>query len=595
MVSNGIRHLLLAFVVSFLAAAVATPAVAHADKSFSIQSLETTAVINPDGSMDVTEAVTYEFSGGPFNFGIRSFESDLDKVVSFAASDALGTLEVIEPSSSVSGQWEWKLREPTSDTTVQFVLQYHVDNAVAVGDDVADLNWKFIGSEHPGIGSMRVVVSYPPGIPPATDATADTDTTVLRGFAHGPSNGRIAVDESTLTATVDGVPAGQFVEIRGVAPATAFTAPSDGTTKLAGILEEERNLANGQQGNADQRQWGWILTPILALLGIGGTAALWFTSGRERKSVEVLGEYWREPLDDPPAIAVSTLSRGTAPAGAIVAGTLVDLAQRGYVRIAGKREERFGPDKTVHTFHWMGKPFGTEVLQYERDLLEMVFRGATVMTSEDLTSWASAHRREAKPMLDKVTKGVKAEFTKHGYEQRLRGSRVGLLTALCTVVGIGGFLVTSALHNGIGWVAIVLSFLLFTGGLRVLMNRTQAGAEAAAKAAGLRNYLRDFSNLEEAPVGHLILWERYLVYSVALGVSAELVRGLTIKVPEVLADPNFGVWYIGAGGRLDGFDQLRLAGNATVAAAMPKNTSGGGGGFSGGSSGGGGGGGFGAR
>ena len=41
------------------------------------------------GSMDVTEKVGYEFSGGPFNFGIRSFAaSSLGLVSNFTATDS---------------------------------------------------------------------------------------------------------------------------------------------------------------------------------------------------------------------------------------------------------------------------------------------------------------------------------------------------------------------------------------------------------------------------------------------------------------------------------------------------------------------------
>ena len=87
---------------------------------------------------------------------------------------------------------------------------------------------------------------------------------------------------------------------------------------------------------------------------------------------------------------------------------------------------------------------------------------------------------------------------------------------------------------------LIGAFLLFGAGSRLLMNRTQAGADAAARANGLKKFLKDFSRLEEAPVGHLILWERYLVYAVALGVSAELLQGLTTRVPAVANDPNFG-------------------------------------------------------
>ncbi|HMQ26212.1 MAG TPA: hypothetical protein PKA98_09510 [Acidimicrobiales bacterium] len=44
------------------------------EKSFEITRIETEAVLNPDGSMDVVERATYDFTGN-FSVGSRSFET----------------------------------------------------------------------------------------------------------------------------------------------------------------------------------------------------------------------------------------------------------------------------------------------------------------------------------------------------------------------------------------------------------------------------------------------------------------------------------------------------------------------------------------
>jgi hypothetical protein len=582
---------------------VAAPALSSASlaqaqtRSFSLPSVDIDAVVNPDATMNVTEVVVYDFDGGPFNFGIKTFDEDLSSIVDFTAADEAGALRTIAPGESVSGAWEWQLRAPTSNETVTFTLTYRVlrSAAVTVGSDVADLNWKFIGADHPGIGRLSIDVTFPPGIPPSPSDPPDTDASVLRGFAHGPTNGVIRVFESRLEASVDSVPDSVFVEIRGVAPATAFATP--GTSPLlADILEQERSLDDDIAEERDRKQLAWVLTPILGGVAAVGTGALWLVGGRERKPKEVLGEYWREPLDERPAVALANLNRGTISAGPTVAGTLVDLAQRGYLRIVGEHQERLGPDKTVHRYIWNGKPLGAEVVQYERDLLEFIFRGGEETTSDEVNAWARANQRSAQSRLEAVKKGVKAEYSKLGYESKVNGLHVGLLALICAIVGIGSWILRSYSDNGVAWVGVGLAVALFMLGSFLLRNRTQQGAEAAAKADGLKRYLKDFSRLSEAPVGHLILWERYLVFAVALGVSADLIRGMEARVPQVANDPSFGVWYVGyPGHRFDGFDRLETHSSALVTASTP-NKSGGGGGFSGGgSSGGGGGGGFGAR
>jgi uncharacterized membrane protein YgcG len=568
-----------------------------ADKSFSFDSLVTDVQVQPDASMLVTEVWTYRFVGGPFNFGIRSFDSEngssVNQVQDFAARDAQGPLEVIPPDQSVSGNWEWHLRGPTSDTTAAYTITYRVVGAVHVGADVGDLYWTFIRGDHPAVAHMTVAIRFAVPIPPAQADVADTDTTVLRGFAHGPSNGAVAVGESVVSATIDELPADAFMDVRAVAPATAFTV--GGTQQLLpGILSDERSRLNAANDHADKQRLGWIITPILAALGLMGTGLLWLTGGRERKSVDVLGEYWREPLDDPPAVALATLHRGSVLAGPTIAGTLVDLAQRGYLLISGERKERIGRDATVHHYHWARKKLGADVLGYEKDLLEFVFRGQTEVTSTELDAWAKANQKSAHTLLQQIMGGVTAEFKERGYEATAKGRPVAILLALCALVGGGSFALKLYTHNGIGWAGVAAAAAMFVFGLKALGNRTQVGVEAAAKAKGLKKYLEDFSQLADAPVGHLILWERYLVYAVALGVSKELINGLASRLPALMTDPNFSIWYVGPYGHFDGFDEIETRGSSLAAASTP-SSSGSGGGFSGGSSGGGGGGSAGAR
>jgi uncharacterized membrane protein len=138
----------------------------------------------------------------------------------------------------------------------------------------------------------------------------------------------------------------------------------------------------------------------------------------------------------------------------------------------------------------------------------------------------------------------------------------------------------------------------------LLRRRTEKGARKHAEVAGLRAFLRDFSLVDDVPVGHLALYERYLVYAVALGVADQLIEGLRMRFPE-LADPQqgFAPWYVvgtsgGLGGGLDKLASLGTVGGfasefskATASAfSPPSSSSGGGGGFSGGGGGGGGGG-----
>ena len=77
-----------------------------------------------------------------------------------------------------------------------------------------------------------------------------------------------------------------------------------------------------------------------------------------------------------------------------------------------------------------------------------------------------------------------------------------------------------------------------------LRQRTKLGARAGGASGRASSTSSATSpSSRTRPSGHLVLWERYLVYAVALGVSEELVRGLALRVPEVAESMHYARWY----------------------------------------------------
>jgi uncharacterized membrane protein len=325
--------------------------------------------------------------------------------------------------------------------------------------------------------------------------------------------------------------------------------------------------------------------------------AVWARYGREPKPDPMIGDYWREPLDDPPAVVLANLGKGKVSLGPAVGATLIDLAQRGYLTITEEHEERWGPDKTVHRLHWAGKPTD-DLAPFERDLLQHVFLGRSETTIDDVTAWAKANQTQARAFAKGFEREVGAAFSAQQYKAKVQPKATTWLIAAAAAVALGGF-VSARLGGKLSLVGYIAAVALFVVGSILVVNRTQRGADAKARAEALKRYLKDFSNLEEAPVGHLVLWDRFLVYAVALGVADELLDGLRVRLPNVADNPNLGAWYRGPGfgaGRLGHVALFAGSfGSATATAVAPPSRSGSGGGFSGGGGGGGGGGGFGAR
>ncbi|MEZ5218671.1 MAG: DUF2207 domain-containing protein [Ilumatobacteraceae bacterium] len=405
-----------------------------------------------------------------------------------------------------------------------------------------------------------------------------------------------------MTLQVDGVPAGRFVEARVAIPRDAFDVDASAGALLPGILAEEgaaidATLAEdrGRAVDPPPSRLRSCSGRSGALAGLLGAAFLWFRHGRELAPDPLVGEYWREPLDEPPVVALANMKRSSPDLGTSIAATVIDLAQRGHLTIEERKIERFGPDKVELRLTRTGKQ-DTELEAFEQRLLSYVFSSGPTTTVDEITERASRDQSGANSFASGFQRDISTAVKARHYEQGIRSGigKIAILGGAIALFGLVGLILGSALGI-VGFAGAIAAVGIAGVGLR---NRTQAGADEAAKAKGLKKYIEDFSNLSEAPAGHLILWERFLVYAVAFGVSRELLKGLATRLPSVLNDPSYGAWYVGLDRqrRFDSIERFPNSfGKATASAVAPSKSGSGGGFSSSGGGGGGGGGGFGAR
>lgn len=560
------------------------------EKSFSLPRVDVDATLHPDGSMHVVEHITYDFRG-PFTYGTRPIP-----VGSYVITDVRVTEDGVE-LDSVGAPYNLQWFFDAEDERRTFDVEYTVLGAASVGPDVTELYWKWVGERHPEIATVTATLRVPAG-----DGT-------VRAWGHGELTGRVEIDADTVRWTAPEVPEGSFVEGRVAIPSSRFAVPPTGEPRLARILDEERaaaRAANAARARAardatraaQQRDLANVVVPILVVAGIAVFVLLFVRYGRE-PAVPDVGEYVRELPDDPPAI-VDTLRNWGMVRPLAFGATVVDLAQRGHLTISEERiVRRFWPDGTDYRFRRREPPPPDPLAEFERRVMERLFATGDEITQSELTSWARDHQRTAQKYWKGFRTAVRAAYDARRYQHSERGPVFAANLASAVVVGGGGAL---ALAVRAWWVgAIAIGWALVQAALTVtLRQRTPTGARRAAEWAGVERYLRDFSALEDAPPGHLLLWERYLVYAVALGVSEQLVRAMELRVPDVVETVGAGNWYVAdmsAGGRgLAGIGPFGSGlGSSFVAAATPSSSGrGGGGGFSGGGGGGGGGGGIGA-
>ena len=660
------RRLLLAAALAAASTLVPAPAAAQ-ERSLEIRSVEVTARVNPDTSMDVVERLEFDFDGD-FNGGTREIPRGPYTVTEFTVTED-GELRDLAAGFDDPNAGELRWFGSADHSTVSgehtYELTYRVLDAVDVFEDVGVLNWQFIGDGFPALARVQV------------DVTMPGDGTELRAFAHGDLRGIVEPTGNTVFLRVIDNPAGSPVEARIVVPAAEFTVAPSGPPALDAILAEEgafaaeANAARAEAGRAfaaevarggepgcddessallerrcarldalleeagaqadgepltledadtyvaileareaireevdrivDERNalWGNVVAPIVAGGCVIGWFLVWRRWGKEPPRPSDIGDYWRDVPDESPAVVASIDDWGVVDSKAFAA-TVIDLAQRGWLTIT---EEPGG-----HRFTRSQQTTDELPLRpYETQVLWKLFEGGrATVTQDDLVDEAKADRAASATWMSSFKNQVRDDYQAQGYQAR-RGPAPWLLHGLLVLLAL---LTAGAALAVQAWVGVAVAgavaVALVPLGL-LLRQRTEKGARKHAEVGALKAFLRDFSLVDDVPVGHLALYERYLVYAVALGVADRLIHGLRMRFPELAAEAGFASWYVpmgyghgglGGAGDLDSLGRLGSVGSfadgfsAATASAFspPSSSSGGGGGFSGGSSGGGGGG-----
>lgn len=75
-------------------------------------------------------------------------------------------------------------------------------------------------------------------------------------------------------------------------------------------------------------------------------------------------------------------------------------------------------------------------------------------------------------------------------------------------------------------VAAVLRTALSASGTGTRLKRTEAGEILTAQISGLKNFIRDFSNLAEAEKEQLVLWDDFLIYAVVLEENERIIEDI---------------------------------------------------------------------
>ena len=574
--------------------------------SFRIEKLDIEANLQKDGSMVVSEAVTYdidEINGVYFDIDAKGF-GELQYIQVFEDDSTGGFKEVDSSNYEVSVNDELyriKLYSKNHNNRRTFKFVYKLPEAITVYDDVAQFNRKMVGKEwQQGINYITAKVIIP--------VSSSYDNSNILVFGHGPLTGEVDKEGNTVIYKLNNYYPGDFLEAHILMEPEIFSeynkskiVHKDMKQKLLDMEAKFADEANAERDKAIRQQE--MINKVFEKPGLifGVLSSIWgalmyyihVIFKRKNKVKNSVGKYLRELPDNSSPALVGGFMTNSINDNEILA-TIVDLVRRkvltlensdknSIIILTGSTENLSAQEKAIVDIYINDFGDGKSL-----DLKSFgFFQKVPMSTARKFEKWKTIIQSEM-DRKDLVFEGFK------GMGENLFYTSLGGI-----ILGIKFFknILEKAMESKMFLIIIIMGVILFISLTKARYPRKEL-AEAKDKWQAFKNFLSDYSQLEEAKITSVHLWEQYFVYAVALGVSEKVVKAykkaldmgvIDQGVNKFRTSPIFNPMFSRSFSNLNGMVSRTNSGaSSAIASSRRSSSSGGGGGFSSRSSGGGG-------
>ena len=572
--------------------------------SFRIEKLDIEANLQKDGSMVVSEAVTYdidEINGVYFDIDAKGF-GELEYIQVFE-DDSTGGFKEVDSSNyevSVSDDlYRIKLYSKNHNNRRTFKFVYKLPEAITVYDDVAQFNRKMVGKEwQQGINYITAKVIIP--------VPVSYDNSNILVFGHGPLTGEVDKEGNTVVYRLNNYYPGDFLEAHILMEPEIFSEYNkskivhkdmkqkllDMEAKLADEANVERDKAIRQQEMINKvfEKPGLIFGVLSSIWG----ALMYYIHvifKRKNKVKNSVGKYLRELPDNSSPALVGGFMTNSINDNEILA-TIVDLVRRKVLTLENSDKNSI-----------IMLTGSTENLSaQEKAIVDIYINDFGDGKSLDLKSFGFFQKvpMSVARKFEKWRAMVQSEMNRKNLTYQGLGCLGVIFFAFFPMIfTFAGLVIGMITGNKMFLLIVVMGIILFVSGAKARYPRKEL-AEAKDKWQAFKNFLSDYSQLEEAKITSVHLWEQYFVYAVALGVSEKVVKaykkaldmGVINDVQGVNSlaySPIFNPMFSRSFSNLNGMVSRTNSGaSSAIASSRRSSSSGGGGGFSSRSSGGGG-------
>ena len=503
---------------------------------FNITDLNIEADLQKDGSMIVSEAVTYdidEINGVLFYIdakgygGISTLQVFEDEKI-YENGD-VSYVEVDPKRYEVTeddGVYRIKLYSKNNNNIRIFKFVYTLPEAIKVYDDVAQLNRKMVGQDwEKDIANVNVIFKVP--------VSEDYDNSKILIFGHGPLTGEVSKDKNIVKYELKDYHSGDFLEAHILMEPEIFSEYDVSKVihqnKKQELLDMEKKLAD--EANAQRK--------LAKIIYIFGGSFLWigtillgyirFLTSKAKKNIieayekEIpFGKYSREIPKLSPAVVGKIITKNID-ANEVLA-TILDLVRRKILSL----ETYEG-----HTIlKLIGDINSTEISKEEKIIIDIYINDFGDKKCVDLNSIDVSSKKIVRPVkvMIKFSDWIGLVTDKSVFKGEINYSKL---------IELAENKKTLKFFKIVALLIMILSFLLFPLFYPILiliplsiwvrcsfskLIPSKKKYITEKELIAFKDFLSDYSQLEEAKISSIHLWESYFVYAVALGVSEKVVK-----------------------------------------------------------------------
>lgn len=527
--------------------------------------------LKKDGSMDVTEIWKLDLSDRekPYRNVYKSFKIDSSKagnITNFSVYDIDKDLEytlktVKDPSKNdnygltnvcymyQNGDYlELGLYMPEIDQGIRnFKFNYTVTDAITVYNDVAVSYYQQIGPSFSlPINHMNCEINIPD----------NTDKESLRAWLHCKSESNLSIDSAQkISFTADEIPKETMIETRVCMPTNLFSESTRivNDNVFESILNEEAKWQSDYEAYL-RKQYILGLVDIVAGSAFVLMGVVYYIIKREKNrhfQLEV-PQYIRDiPKGETPGTMseVYYYYKGGITKnkrGRVFSATILNLACKKYLSI--EKVQELSNSKKGDTFKIKVHPLEGigELKESEKvflDLLNNVSKAHNnTFTMNDFEIYAKRQYKYVDYTIDRFFDLIKEECVEKSYIEEKGNSVFAKQLATLSIIVSVMFLVFWGFFVYIP-VGIILGSIVVLLGTSIKPRLLIDGEKAFLTWKGLERFMLEFSRMKEYSTMELALWEEYLVYATAMGISDKVCKQLKMVYRElndpVYVDDNF--------------------------------------------------------